>query len=456
MRDGGFGSTMRNRRAFERRGMQSTFAVSTVHPVVVAPSYNNAGTLADVLTRVAETGLPILLINDGCTDATEEVFDRWQAEHPEAEARIIRHPHNRGKAAALRTGFAAAMRAGFSHAITIDTDGQHDPELIPSLLELAEDSPAAYVLGVRNSRHADYPARSRLGRRLSNLFIRLECGLKVADSQCGMRIYPLELVRTVRCRAARFGYETEMIARAAWAGCPIVEAPINTRYLPAGQRVSHFHPWWDTLGGVAMHARLLLRTITPIPHRRYHPAGLPVKKRFNARDVLRWINPLRAWRELRRGEIDRNEFATALATGVFVANLPLYPCQTVLVLYLARRLHLNPLAALAGSQISTPPITAGLIAGAICAGHLLLHGSMPVWPDFHSAHAVWQTLAWPLLLDWAVGGVVVGMALAAIAFALAHWLYHGSEDPEGPVEPVREKSAAKARVNEGARVTGRI
>ena len=410
--------------------METATVVSAVRPIVVAPSYNNAGTLADVLTRIAATGLPILLINDGCTDATEDVFDHWQTENPEVDAIMLRHPHNRGKAAALRTGLRTAMKAGYTHAITIDTDGQHDPELIPALLDLAQASPAAYVLGVRNSRHADYPARSRLGRRLSNLFIRLECGLKVSDSQCGMRVYPLELVRTVRCRAGRFGYETEMIARAAWAGCPIVEAPINTRYLPQDQRVSHFHPWWDTLRGIAMHARLLLRTITPIPHRRYHPAGVPLKKRFSVRDVLSWINPMRAWRELREGQIDRNEFATALATGVFVANLPVYPCQTVMVLYLARRLHLNPLAAIAGSQISTPPITAALIAGAICVGHLLLHGSMPVWPDFHSAHAVWQTLAWPLMLDWAVGGVIVGLTLAAIAFALAHWLFRGAEENE--------------------------
>lgn len=399
-----------------------------IKPVVVAPSYNNGGTLAEVLTRLAALNLPILLVNDGCTDATDDVFNSWQRQYPRCDARMIRHRRNRGKAAALKTGFKAAMQAGYTHAITIDTDGQHDPELIPRLLEVAQREPLSYVLGVRNDRQGDYPARSRLGRRLSNLFIRLECGIKVADSQCGMRIYPLDLIRSVRCQAGRFGYETEMITRAAWAGCPIAEVPVNTRYLPPGQRVSHFNPWWDTFLGVLMHLRLVGREMSPVPHRRYHAGDLPPRKRVTPREMLSWLNPLRAWRELRGGAVDRNELAAALAAGVFVANLPVYPFQTALCVYLARRLHLNPLATIAGSQLSTPPIGAALIAAALCVGHLVLHGSMPVWPDFHSAHAIWHALAWPMLLDWTVGGVIVGISMAALVFVITTW-WAGEEEP---------------------------
>lgn len=410
----------------------------SIKPVVVAPSYNNAGTLVDVLTRVAALGLPILLVNDGCTDATDDVFNAWARQHPRVDARMVRHRRNRGKAAALKTGFAAAIQAGYTHAITIDTDAQHDPELIPRLLEAARHQPLAYVLGVRDDRHADYPARSRVGRRLSNLFIRLECGVRVADSQCGMRVYPLDLIRAVHCRAGRFGYEAEMITRAAWAGCPIAEVPINTRYLPAGQRVSHFNPWWDTILGVLTHVRLLGREMTPLSHRRYHPSDLPPPKRVTAREILSWLNPLRAWRELRGGAVDRSELAAALATGVFVANLPAYPFQTALCVYLARRLHLNPLATIAGSQISTPPIGAALIAAAIFVGHLALHGSRPLWPNFYSAHAIWHSLAWPMLLDWAVGGVIIGVILAAIVFVITTW-WAGGEDELSAAHVAQEK-----------------
>lgn len=419
-----------------------------VKPVVVAPSYNNAGTLADVLTRVAALGLPIILVNDGCTDSTENVFKSWHREHPRVDARMLKHRHNRGKAAALKTGFAAAMESGYTHAVTIDTDGQHDPERIPALLDAAREQPLAYVLGVRDDRHADYPARSRLGRRLSNLFIRLESGQKVSDSQCGLRVYPLDLVRCVPCHAGRFGYEAEMITRAAWAGCPIAEVPINTRYLPAGQRVSHFNPWLDTFLGVCTHVRLIAREMTSLPHWRYHEADLPPRKKFSLLDLLRWMNPLRAWRELRSGGADPDEFAAALATGVFVANLPVYPFQTVTCLYLARRLHLNPLAVLAGSQISTPPITVALIGAAVCAGHLVLHGSMPTWPNFHSPHALWQSLAWPLLLDWAVGGVLVGAVLGGLTFVIADWMFGRSDDtpmdsPEPPPEPAATRESVQ-------------
>lgn len=411
-----------------------------MNPVVVAPSYNNAGTLADVLTRVAAQGLPILLVNDGCTDATEDVFQAWRRAHPRAEVTILRHRRNRGKAAALKTGFDAAIAAGYTHALTIDTDGQHDPELIPRLLDAARREPLAYVLGVRDDRHADYPARSRLGRRLSNLFIRLESGRRVADSQCGMRVYPLDLVRAVHCRAGRFGYEAEMITRAAWSGCPIVEVPINTRYLPPGQRVSHFNPWWDSFLGVLTHLRLMGREMSPLPHRRYHPGDLPPPRRVTLREILSWLNPLRAWRELRGGGVDPNELAAALAVGVFVANLPIYGLQTALCLYLARRLHLNPLAVVAGCQVSTPPLGAVLIAGAIVVGHVVLHGALPVWPNFASAHAIWHALAWPVLLDWAVGGVIVGFVLAAVVFAIATWQFGGEEEPETMPTKVPEAS----------------
>lgn len=230
-----------------------------------------------------------------------------------------------------------------------------------------------------------------------------------------------------------------MITRAVWAGCPIAEVPINTRYLPPGQRVSHFNPWWDSILGVLTHLRLVGREMTPLPHHRYRPGELPPPKRVTLREILSWLNPLRAWRELRGGTVDRSELAAALAAGVFVANLPVYPFQTALCVYLARRLHLNPLAAIAGSQLSTPPIGALLIAAAIFVGHLVLHGAAPHWPNFRSAHSIWHALAWPMLLDWTVGGVIVGLILAAAVFVVVTWWAGGDEDDVPPAKESRER-----------------
>ena len=409
--------------------MEMTRAPFAFNPVVVAPTYNNGGTVARVLTDVAGHGLPIIVINDGSTDATGDALARFGHEFGFQRVRVLTHTRNRGKAAALRTGFAAAVASGYTHALTIDTDGQHDPAFLPALLAASRRSPDALVIGVRDDSHPDYPARSRVGCRLSNLFIRLECGLKVGDSQCGLRVYPLDLVKSVRVRAGRFEYETEIITRTGWAGCPIVQVPVSTIYLPPGQRVSHFRPWRDSLRGIALHVRLLTRTLLPLPHRKLAPRGLSPRSGPWPRELLIWLNPLRAWRELRQGEIGRTEIAAALSLGVFVANLPTYPFQTPLSLYLARRLHLNPLAVVAGSTISTPPLGVLLVVAAVYVCHVLLHGAAPSPPDLHSIHSAWRTLGRSLLIDWAVGGALIGSMLAAIVFVLARVLFRRALEP---------------------------
>jgi glycosyltransferase involved in cell wall biosynthesis len=234
----------------------STLAVASVRPVIVLPTYNNIGTLPNVVDRCARLELPMLAIDDGSTDATAQ----WLASNAAAGSpglTVITHPHNRGKAAALRTGFSAAIAREFSHAITIDTDGQLSPEEIPILLSHSRAEPRALVLGVRDDRRKDYPWRSRVGRWFSNYCLFMETGVRITDSQCGLRIYPLGAMTSLKCQADRFGYETEIIARAAWAGCPIIEVPVSCRYFDGERRITHFRPGKDSLKALAMHSRLL-------------------------------------------------------------------------------------------------------------------------------------------------------------------------------------------------------
>jgi glycosyltransferase involved in cell wall biosynthesis len=228
---------------------------------VIIPTYNNSNTLSDILARLERLGLPLFVINDGSTDETAQILAKWQDAGKPANASkmVFTHNTNCGKAAALQTGFAAAATAGYTHAVTIDSDGQLDPEQIPDLLAAARACPEALVVGVRDSTSSDYPAKSRLGRNLSNFFIFVECGHRVEDSQCGFRIYPLAMVNALKCKARRYGYETEIITRAVWSGWQVREVPVVCRYFPQGEkRVSHFRPWLDTVRSVAMHARLLL------------------------------------------------------------------------------------------------------------------------------------------------------------------------------------------------------
>jgi len=226
-----------------------------LQPVVVAPTYNNARTLPDLLMRLESIGVPVIVVNDGSTDETPRILADWMHDAPDNT--LVSHRSNQGKGAALRSGFAQAEHAGFTHAVTIDTDGQHDPEEIPTLLTAALKSPAALILGCRSTSIHEYPASSLMGGRLSNLAIWLESGRRPSDSQSGFRVYPLELVRNAACFSNRYGFETEIITRGCWAGCEFKEVPVTSRYLPPATRVSHFRPFRDTLDHILMHLRLL-------------------------------------------------------------------------------------------------------------------------------------------------------------------------------------------------------
>lgn len=232
--------------------------------VVVIPTYNNAGTLVNVVERVAAIGLPVIVVNDGCTDDSASRLKEHLAS-TSTDVEIVTHPRNRGKAAALASGFHRARSMNATHAVTIDSDLQHDPEDIPGLLAASRQSPEALIVGARRDDLDGMPARSLIGRRLSNRAVLLASGVRVTDSQSGLRVYPLDLVEAAKCRSGHFGFETEIIVRAGWLGRPTVEEPITSRYLPPEQRVSHFRPCLDSWRAVLMHTRLL--ALSPVRRR---------------------------------------------------------------------------------------------------------------------------------------------------------------------------------------------
>lgn len=389
-------------------------AAPDFRPVVIAPSFNNASTLADVLVRLESAQLPVIVVNDGSTDTTAQLLRHWQC--GDARRQVVTHDRNRGKAAALRSAFDVAIRQGYTHGVTIDTDGQLAPEDIPSLLDRARRSQDALVIGVRDESAADYPARSRIGRQVSNLFVWMESGTCVDDSQCGLRVYPLQLVSLLPCRAGHFGFETEIITRAAWAGVPILGETVSCRYLPPGQRVSHFKPWLDSLRAVCMHGRMVAGALRPFQSRLGSSREHGVSRRSVWHRLIHWVNPVTAWRQVRDDTASRTRFAAGFAAGVFIATLPLYGVQTLLSVFLARRLRLHPLSVIAGSNIALPPIGPLLIVGAISIGHLLLHGAWPALGDYNPARSGLGAVLWPTLWEWIVGGAVLGAALAGAAF----------------------------------------
>jgi uncharacterized protein (DUF2062 family) len=381
-------------------------------PVVIAPSFDNATALPGVLKDLASLGIEVIAVNDGSTDETAELLSAWAADGPGRT--VLTHPFNRGKAAALRTGFAHATAAGFTHAVTIDTDGQLSAADIPRLLDAARDRPEAFVLGVRDITAADYPARSRAGRRISNRLIWVQTRVRVGDSQCGLRVYPLNAMPFDQCSAGHYGFETEVITRAVWAGVPLVQLPVACRYFAPAERVSHFRPGLDSLRAARLHLGLLLAASMPGTFRRRHS----IPGRYPARSLpvrfFHWISPVEAWRQVRRGQAGRTRFAVGLAAGTFIGTIPTYGIQTILSLFVAKKFRLHPASVLAGSNVSTPPLGPVLLAVSVAAGHLMLRGQLPHWGDYRPSHL--RAVIGPLLLDYLVGSLLVGAIFGAVVF----------------------------------------
>jgi glycosyltransferase involved in cell wall biosynthesis len=232
---------------------------------VVIPAYNEASTLRDVATRALAQCTDVYVVDDGSTDATADtVFD--------LPLTLIRHPRNRGKAASLWDGFAAAVAGGAEHVVTLDADGQHQPEDIPRLLVAAQRYPQRIVIGARLRGRARAPRSRRVANACADFWLSWASGRPIADSQSGQRVYPASLLRVllredaVRHDArAGFTLESELLVAAAMHGYATVAVPIDTVY--AGGRPSHFRPVRDIARIVRMVARRLIAA-------RMHPVGL--------------------------------------------------------------------------------------------------------------------------------------------------------------------------------------
>jgi glycosyltransferase involved in cell wall biosynthesis len=194
----------------------------------------------------------VLVIDDGSRDATADAAKA-------AVAEVLRQPKNRGKGAALRAGLAALHERGVTHALTLDGDGQHLPDDIPALLAASAAQPRALVLGARQHEPGSLAPIRVFGNRFANRWVRIACGAAFEDTQSGFRVYPVAETLALGCRADRFAFETEVLIRAVRVGIPVRSVPVHVYNPPAGERVSHFRGFSDTVRIVLTVIGLLLR-----------------------------------------------------------------------------------------------------------------------------------------------------------------------------------------------------
>lgn len=206
---------------------------------VVIPTYNNGGTLRQVIIDVLQYCSDVIVVNDGSTDGSAGIL----SEIPEIQ--LVGYEKNRGKGHALKCGFSYAKKLGFAYAITIDADGQFFAKDIADFLQANKAYPGALIMGNRVFAGAERSKGSRFANSFSNFWFRLQTGRRLPDTQTGYRLYPLRKLKGLRLLTSRYEAELELLVFASWHGVEIVSVPVDVYYPPAEERVSHFRPVAD-------------------------------------------------------------------------------------------------------------------------------------------------------------------------------------------------------------------
>ncbi|MEE4243192.1 MAG: glycosyltransferase family 2 protein [Desulfopila sp.] len=225
-----------------------------MNPAVIIPVYNHSRKIVEVVEKARLCGWPIVVVDDGSTDSTGSILQEIR------DIILLRHEDNQGKGAALLSGFGAALERGHDWAVTIDGDGQHNPEDAPDLLESARQSGERCIVigrrqGMEGALHV--PWTSRFGRSFSNFWVWAAGGPRVEDSQSGFRLYPLPETLHLETRARRYQYEVEVLVKAQQQGMRVREVPVRVIYQAGGERVSHFRPWLDFMRNSSTFNRLI-------------------------------------------------------------------------------------------------------------------------------------------------------------------------------------------------------
>ena len=225
----------------------------TERVLILIPAYNAAASVAEVIRQARAVLGDVLVVNDGSRDETATVAAA-------AGAKVISHPQNRGKGAALKTGFAYAVEQGYDAVITLDADGQHLPREISKFLACREQTRGDLIIGGRSHLFGAMLPRRRMANRFSAWIIGRVSKTGITDSQSGFRLYSTRMLRAVRLHTDGFDLESEVIVHAGRRGFKVLTTPIDLGFVN-GVSTSHYKPLKDTLriAWTVFRARVLWR-----------------------------------------------------------------------------------------------------------------------------------------------------------------------------------------------------
>lgn len=234
-------------------------------PVVVIPVFDHEHAIGAVVKEVLAHNVNCILVDDGSSPACAQVLDQIAASKQE-KVTLVRHAGNRGKGAAVLSGFARAAADRYSHVLQIDADGQHNVADIPKFLAEAKRHPAAIIVGYPVYDDS-VPAIRLYGRYATHIWVWINTlSLEIRDSMCGFRVYPVAPVIALAARrhlGSRMNFDTEILVRLFWDGLQMVNLPTRVAYPLDG--VSHFRVWLDNVLITRMHTVLFFGMLMRIP-----------------------------------------------------------------------------------------------------------------------------------------------------------------------------------------------
>jgi glycosyltransferase involved in cell wall biosynthesis len=204
---------------------------------ILIPAYVPGEELVTLVSRLSEISTHlIVVVDDGSPEECRMVFQRVQSL---PRTVLLTHPKNMGKGAALKTGLKYLEDMSISTVVTADADGQHSLTDIIRIGEVSFDRPDALILGARLF-DKNVPPRSMFGNTLTRWMLHLLFGLKLQDTQTGLRAIPRQLfAESIAIQPDRYEYELEMLLLCSVRKIQIVEVPIETIYINSN-RGSHF------------------------------------------------------------------------------------------------------------------------------------------------------------------------------------------------------------------------
>lgn len=381
--------------AIVKRTMSQNNPIDTSHIWAVIPTFNNKDAVFDVAYKCRQRLKHVLVVDDGSTDTdVEKLFSG-------TDIVVLRHSQNLGKGMALRTALNYINNNDAEFMLTIDADGQHDPEDIDCFMPYLQQNGNAIIVGIRDFNSPNIPGKSRFGRAFSNFWLRLETGKAIDDSQSGFRIYPVKYLTQIKVDGRRYDFETEVLTRAVWSGLELKQVGIKVFYPPGDSRVSSFRPILDNLRIALMHARLVGRQLLPLPH----PKLIRHTRTEHVSDLL--MHPIKLLKDLLKENATPAGLAVSAGVGMLLGVLPLISVHILAIIYVTSRLHLNKIMAVAVQNLCMPPF---IPVACIELGHFMLYKR---W----LTDITWKTVFGEIpkrLWEWLLGSLILAPIFAVI------------------------------------------